>query len=83
MKERNASRFALGPEELSVFCYQLSLMVKAGISSEESLGILADDAAGPRERELLNAYHARVRQAIAPHLSPEEARWLDQATRPV
>ena len=57
MKERNASRAALGAEELSVFCCQLSLMVKAGISSEESLGILADDAAGPRERELLSAIH--------------------------
>ena len=65
MKERNASRFALGPEELSVFCYQLSLMVKAGISSEESLGILADDAAGPRERELLTAIHQVLSQGEA------------------
>ena len=47
------------------------------------LDAVLPDLLSPRERELLNAYHARVRQAIAPHLSPEEARWLDQATRPV
>lgn len=37
----------------------------------------------PRERTLLNAYHARVREALSPHLSPEEAAWLQTATRPV
>ena len=38
----------MSPDELSVFCYQLSLMVQAGIGSEESVGILADDARNPR-----------------------------------
>ena len=37
----------------------------------------------PRERTLLNAYHARVREALSPHLPPEEAAWLQTATRPV
>ena len=37
----------------------------------------------PQEKALLNAYHARVHAAIAPHLSPEEAAWLAQATRPI
>ncbi len=47
----------LGPEELSVFCYQLSLMVQAGIGSEESIGILADDARDPHEKALLRRIH--------------------------
>ena len=37
----------------------------------------------PQEKALLNAYHARVHAAIAPHLPPEEAAWLAQATRPI
>lgn len=47
----------LGPEELSVFCYELGLMVQAGIGSEESVGILAEDAGAPREKELLQRVH--------------------------
>jgi len=35
------------------------------------------------ERALLNAYHARVYEAIAPRLPREEADWLKTATRPV
>ena len=30
----------------------------------------------------LDAYHARVREAIAPKVDPETAAWLTQATRP-
>ena len=47
----------LSPDELSVFCYQLSLMVQAGIGSEASVGILADDARNPREQALLRQIH--------------------------
>lgn len=41
------------------------------------------DQLTPRERTLLNAYHTRVRDAITPHLPPEEAAWLQAATRPI
>ena len=37
----------------------------------------------PRELALLNDYHACVYERIAPHLPPEEAAWLRQATRPL
>ena len=33
-----------------------------------------------QERAVLNAYHARVRQVLGPHLETEEAAWLDEAT---
>ncbi len=36
-----------------------------------------------RERELLNAYHAKVYETIAPHLEPEERAWLAGATRAI
>ena len=42
--KKTAKPQVLGPDELSVFCYELSLMVQAGIGSEESVGILAQDA---------------------------------------
>ncbi|MFO1148192.1 MAG: aminopeptidase P family protein [Alsobacter sp.] len=35
------------------------------------------------ERSWLNAYHAKVRELIGPHLEGEDARWLAQATRAV
>ena len=37
----------------------------------------------PHEKAQLNAYHAAVRAALTPHLSPEEAAWLAQATAPL
>ncbi len=37
----------------------------------------------PAERTWLNAYHSRVRAALAPYLSPEENRYLTEATAPV
>ena len=36
--KKTAKPQVLGPDELSVFCYELSLMVQAGIGSEESVG---------------------------------------------
>lgn len=51
--KKTAKPQVLGPDELSVFCYELSLMVQAGIGSEESVGILAQDARSPREKEIL------------------------------
>lgn len=47
----------LKADELSMFCYQLALMVQAGIGSEESVGILSDDARSPRERAILDQIH--------------------------
>jgi Xaa-Pro aminopeptidase len=35
----------------------------------------------PEEKAWLNAYHARVRAALAPHLDSAEAAWLRKATR--
>ena len=54
----------LTADELSVFCTQLSLMLQAGIGSEESLGILADDAASQRERALLSQIHSVLCQGL-------------------
>ncbi|MBJ7532931.1 aminopeptidase P family protein [Rhodomicrobium vannielii ATCC 17100] len=34
----------------------------------------------PAERDWLNAYHARVREALAPHLDDVDRAWLDAAT---
>ena len=36
-----------------------------------------------QERQWLNDYHARVYAALAPHLPPAEAAWLQDATRPI
>ena len=36
-----------------------------------------------RERALLNAYHEKVYEKIAPHLNEEERAWLKEATRAI
>lgn len=36
-----------------------------------------------RDRELLNRYHRRVYEMIAPHLTAEETEWLRHATREI
>ncbi|MBO0902247.1 aminopeptidase P family protein [Jiella sonneratiae] len=38
---------------------------------------------GEEERGWLNGYHARVRETLSGDLSPEDALWLEAATRPV
>ncbi len=35
------------------------------------------------ETDWLNAYHQRVFDTLAPHLAPDEAAWLQEATRPL
>jgi Xaa-Pro aminopeptidase len=35
------------------------------------------------EVDWLDAYHQRVYDALSPHLSPDEAAWLRQATSPL
>jgi Xaa-Pro aminopeptidase len=35
------------------------------------------------ERRWLDAYHRRVCEALMPHLNPEDASWLEAATRPL
>ena len=37
----------------------------------------------PRERDWLDAYHARVRTTLTPLLDAESAAWLASATQPV
>lgn len=41
--------------ELSSFCGQIALILKAGISSLEGLTIMQEDASSPDEKEILNA----------------------------
>lgn len=70
--KKTAKPQVLGPDELSVFCYELSLMVQAGIGSEESVGILAQDARSPREKELLERMHAVLLEGRALSAALEE-----------
>lgn len=51
---------ALTAEELSVFCFQLSLMLKAGIGVEEGVGLLSGECDIPQRRALLDAVRAKL-----------------------
>lgn len=55
MKQPEKKTALLSADELSVFCYQLSLMVEAGVGSEEGVALMAEDARDAGERALLTA----------------------------
>ena len=44
---------------------------------------LVDDTLPPEDRAWLNAYHATVRDTVAPHVSDAARAWLDRATAPI
>ena len=47
------------------------------------LDAICADELTVREKKLLNEYHKRVYDTIAPRLTVEEAMWLKEATRPI
>lgn len=59
----------LGFENLTLAPFDRRLIVPALLSAAE--------------RDWLNAYHARVRQDLSPHLQGKDANWLEMATAPV
>lgn len=57
MRQRAIKTAVLSADALSAFCYQLALMIRSGISSEESIGLLAEDAPSPETKALLAELH--------------------------
>jgi Xaa-Pro aminopeptidase len=59
----------LGFETITLAPIDLSLVEPALLDAEEIAW--------------LNAYHARVRKALSPHVAPASRKWLARATKPV
>lgn len=59
MKANEKKSALLSLDELSVFCYQLGLMLKAGIGSEEAVGMVLDQTTDPGQRAVLSDVQAR------------------------
>lgn len=55
MAAKETTRGQLSANELSAFCAQLALIIKAGISAQEGVSIMMEDAQGGRTKELLQA----------------------------
>jgi Xaa-Pro aminopeptidase len=47
------------------------------------LNLVKKEMLTPEETRWLNGYHQKVREALTPFLEPEEAAWLEKATRPL
>jgi len=43
--------------------------------------LIETDLLSNQETDWVNAYHARVSQALQPHLGEQDRAWLNQATR--
>jgi len=68
-KIKGAERDMLGFETLTLAPIDLSLVEPKLLDAEEIAW--------------LNAYHARVRKALAPHVEPALRKWLARATKPI
>jgi Xaa-Pro aminopeptidase len=68
-KIKGAEHGMLGFETITLAPIDLSLVEPALLDAEEIAW--------------LNAYHARVRKALSPHVAPASRKWLARATKPV
>lgn len=65
MKRKNYNRDGeLTARDLSYFCRQISLMMDAGISAENGIGLMWDDEAGSGESTLLSAVEKGLEQGL-------------------
>ncbi len=62
MAVKSKEKRQLSPAEITAFCSQLALIVKAGISVQEGIGIMAEDAADPRGKEILEGIFSHVEE---------------------
>lgn len=67
--KRNERKTALTGDELSVLCWQLGQLCRAGMSWSDSAALLAEDAPTPRSRALL----AGLRDALAAGVPLDQA----------
>lgn len=58
-------------------CFEVLTLVPFDLDAIDA-SMLSDE-----EKEALNAYHRRVRRKVSPYLTPDEADWLETATREI
>jgi Xaa-Pro aminopeptidase len=68
-RQENEYGTFLGFETLTMCPFELDAIIPEELS--------------PREKELLNAYHQKVYETIAPYFDEEEKAWLKNATRAI
>jgi Xaa-Pro aminopeptidase len=68
-RQKNEYGTFLGFETLTMCPFELDAIIPEELS--------------PREKELLNAYHQKVYETIAPYFDEEEKAWLKNATRAI
>lgn len=59
--------------ELSAFCSQMAMLLKAGISSMEGITIMLEDSDSPQEKELLTLIHTTLLQTGSLHEALQSA----------
>ncbi len=64
MSSNISNEYKFSQEELSIFCYQLGLMMKAGIGSEEGISLIADDA-DETAKKLLEKVHFHLTDGVS------------------
>jgi type IV pilus assembly protein PilC len=72
MKEKAESVYS--GRELSAFCLQVSLLLKAAVPLDEGLSIMADDASSEREKKLLKELSEDVELGSPFHVALENAK---------
>ena len=59
------------------------IRVEMAEGEEIDLDAIIPELLGEECRGILNAYHAKVRQTLAPYMTAEENAWLAEATRAI
>lgn len=67
--EKKDSRVPLSPAELSAFCTQIAMVLKAGIPVQEGIGIMAEDTGNKSGGPVLQELHERVEMGEPFHLA--------------
>ena len=62
MAAKDSTKSILSASELSAFCAQLALIIKAGIPAQEGISIMLEDAGNIRTKELLSSILERLEE---------------------
>ena len=72
MSEKPTGKDALTPNEISAFCTQIAMVMKAGIPVSEGVEIMMEDMKNPAGKEILEHIHKKVELGSPLHLALEE-----------
>ena len=76
--KKKKSKASFANEDLSYFCYQLSLMLQAGIGTADGVGLIRDEVEDAKKRQALDKTYAALQEGQPLETSLEAAEMFPQ-----